>query len=141
TQLESELEERFLDALREGKGSLEGESIRLTADTWKGKAAWRLQVGACGWILQTQVELGAEEGVAVPSRCDFLLTPTAGGLPVAVYTDGWEFHHDRLALDARQRLALQRSGRYRFWSLTWADVVEKPNGPADPLPPMASFRG
>ncbi|MEB3317840.1 MAG: DEAD/DEAH box helicase [Cyanobacteriota bacterium] len=141
TQAESELEERFLDALREGKGAMEGERIRLTADTWKGKPAWRLQVGACGWILQTQVEIGPDEGVAVPSRCDFLLMPTAGGLPVAVYTDGWEFHHDRLALDARQRLALQRSGRFRFWSLTWADVVDKTNGPADPLPRNGLLQG
>lgn len=141
TRVESELEERFLAALREGKAMDEPGRIRFTPDTWKGRGAWRLQVGECGWILQTQVDLGPGEGVDVPSRCDFLLTPTAGGLPVAVYTDGWDYHHGRLALDARQRLSLHRSRRFRFWSLTWADVVDKPNGPTDPLPCNGLLQG
>jgi DEAD/DEAH box helicase domain-containing protein len=69
------------------------------------------------------------------SRADFLFTPTAGGKPIAIYTDGWEFHRSRLATDAEQRMALQRSGRYLFWSLSWDDVVEAPPTAQMPLDP------
>jgi DEAD/DEAH box helicase domain-containing protein len=73
--------------------------------------------------------------VAVFSRPDFLLTPTAGGKPIALYTDGWEFHRGRLATDAEQRMALQRSGRYLFWALSWDDVVEATSTAQKPLEP------
>jgi DEAD/DEAH box helicase domain-containing protein len=134
TQVESELEDRFLDALREGRGAPPGIAIKLTADTWRGETAFHLRVNQVNWIIQSQVQLGHEQGIDEPSRCDFLITPTTGGKPIAVYTDGWDYHRGRLAKDGRQRMALQRSGRYRFWSLCWDDVVGRPNGPADPLP-------
>ena len=73
--------------------------------------------------------------MAAFSRADFLLTPTAGGKPIAIYTDGWEYHRGRLATDAEQRMALQRSGRYLFWALSWDDVVEKPPTAQAPLEP------
>ncbi|MFN5464974.1 MAG: DUF1998 domain-containing protein, partial [Cyanobacteriota bacterium] len=141
TQVESELEERFIDALREGKGAPDNLTVRLNADTWKGDRAYRLQVEESSWILQPQVDLGPDDGVDVSSRCDFLLTPTTGGRPIAIYTDGWEYHRGRLALDAQQRHSLQRSGRFRFWSLTWADVVDNINSPSDPLPCNGLLKG
>ena len=141
TQVESELEEKFLDALREGKAAPPGVVVKLTADTWQGQTAFHLRVNGVNWMVQTQVDLGEAQGVDVPSRCDFLITPTSGGLPIAVYTDGWDFHRNRLPTDVRQRMALQRSGRYRFWSLCWDDVVGKPNGPADPLPASGLLQG
>jgi DEAD/DEAH box helicase domain-containing protein len=134
TQVESELEDRFLDALREGRGAPPGMAIKLTADTLHGRTAFHLRVNQANWILQTQVELGREQGIDEPSRCDFLITPTTGGRPIAIYTDGWDYHRGRLDRDVRQRMALQRSGRYRFWGLCWDDVVGRANGPADPLP-------
>ena len=82
-----------------------------------------------------QVSIGEGEGVEVFSRADFLLTPTAGGKPIAIYTDGWEYHRGRLAKDAEQRMALQRSGNYLFWALTWDDVVEKLPSAQKPLQP------
>jgi len=69
------------------------------------------------------------------SRADFLLTPTAGGKSIAIYTDGWEFHRGRLATDAEQRMALQRSGNYLFWALSWDDVVEAIPTAQKPLEP------
>jgi DEAD/DEAH box helicase domain-containing protein len=87
------------------------------------------------WKVEQQITLGPGEGVAVFSRPDFLLTPTAGGKPIAVYTDGWEYHRGRLATDAEQRMALQRSGRYLFWSLNWDDVVEATPTAQNPLEP------
>ncbi|MFM7267968.1 MAG: Zn-binding domain-containing protein [Cyanobium sp.] len=141
TQVESELEERFLDALREGRGAPADMAIKLTADTWRGNTAYHLRINQVAWIIQPQVQLGREEGIEEPSRCDFLITPTGGGLPIAVYTDGWDYHRGRLAIDARQRMALQRSGRYRFWGLCWDDVVGRANGPADPLPANGLLQG
>jgi DEAD/DEAH box helicase domain-containing protein len=73
--------------------------------------------------------------VSTFSRADFLFTPTAGGKPIAIYTDGWEYHRGRLATDAEQRMALQRSGRYLFWALSWDDVVEAPPTVQAPLEP------
>ncbi|MCP9786562.1 DEAD/DEAH box helicase, partial [Cyanobium sp. N5-Cardenillas] len=141
TQVESELEDKFIDALREGKAAPPGVAVKLTADTWQGQTAFHLSVNGVNWMVQTQVEIGKAQGVDVLSRCDFLITPTSGGLPIAVYTDGWDFHRNRLATDVRQRMALQRSGRYRFWALCWEDVVGKPNGPADPLPANGLLKG
>jgi DEAD/DEAH box helicase domain-containing protein len=134
TQVESELEDRFLDALREGRGAPPEFTVKLTADTLHGNTAYHLRVNQANWIIQPQVLLGREQGIDEPSRCDFLITPTSGGLPIALYTDGWDYHRSRLPIDVRQRMALQRSGRYRFWALCWEDVVGRANGPADPLP-------
>ncbi len=141
TQVESELEDRFLDALREGRGAPPGITIKLTADTWRGDTAFHLRVNQANWIIQPQVQLGREQGIDEPSRCDFLITPTSGGRPIAVYTDGWDYHRGRLEKDVRQRMALQRSGRYRFWSLCWDDVVGRANGPADRLPANGLLQG
>jgi len=40
-----------------------------------------------------------------------------------------------MAKDAEQRMALQRSGNYLFWALTWDDVVEKLPSAQKPLQP------
>jgi DEAD/DEAH box helicase domain-containing protein len=85
--------------------------------------------------VEQQVPIGEAEGVGAFSRADFLLTPTAGGKPIAIYTDGWEFHRSRLATDAEQRMALQRSGRHLFWALSWDDVVEATPTAQKPLEP------
>jgi DEAD/DEAH box helicase domain-containing protein len=139
TRAESELELRFIEKLREGKGKPPGVSVTLRDDFIKGNKGYLLTLSSgshsVSWKVELQVPLGEAEGVRSFSRADFLLTPTAGGKPIAVYTDGWEFHRSRLAADAEQRMALQRSGRYLFWSLSWDDVVEAPPTAQAPLDP------
>jgi DEAD/DEAH box helicase domain-containing protein len=139
TRAESELELRFLEKLREGKGLPDGTKASLRDEVIHGRKAFTLTLSAANhsisWKLEQQVPLGDSEGVGVFSRADFLLTPTAGGKPIAIYTDGWEYHRGRLASDAQQRMALQRSGRYLFWGLSWDDVVEKPPRAQNPLVP------
>ncbi|MCP9820013.1 DEAD/DEAH box helicase [Synechococcus sp. Cruz-9H2] len=139
SRAESELELRFLEALRTGKGAPDGLPVVLKQDVIHGRIGYLLKIGsgqvANTWKVEQQVPLGEGEGVAEFSRADFLLTPTAGGKPIAIYTDGWEFHRGRLADDARQRMALQRSGRYLVWSLSWTDVVEKLPSAQTPLEP------
>lgn len=139
TLAESELELRFIEKLREGKGAPRGVTVSLKSDVIQGRKGYLLSLRrnnkVVRWKLQQQVSLGESEGVSCGSRADFLLTPTAGGKPIAIYTDGWEFHCGRLATDAQQRMALQRSGRYLFWGLTWDDVVEALPSPRSPLEP------
>ena len=139
TRAESELELRFIEKLREGKGAPRGVTVSLKSDVIQGRKGYLLSLTRAKrvvrWKLQQQVLLGESEGVSCDSRADFLLTPTAGGKPIAIYTDGWEFHRGRLATDAQQRMALQRSGRFLFWGLSWDDVVEKAPSPKAPLDP------
>ena len=139
TRAESELELRFIEKLREGKGAPPGVTVTLRDDFIKGNKGYLLTFNngssLVSWKVEQQVPIGEAEGVRAFSRADFLLTPTAGGKPIAVYTDGWEYHRGRLATDAEQRLALQRSGRYLFWALSWDDVVEAPPTAQAPLDP------
>jgi DEAD/DEAH box helicase domain-containing protein len=57
--------------------------------------------------------------------------PLPDELPIAIFTDGYEWHADplsgnlRTGRDSAQRLVIVRSGRYRVWSLTWSDVHER----------------
>ncbi|MFM8937093.1 MAG: Zn-binding domain-containing protein, partial [Vulcanococcus sp.] len=139
TRAESELELRFIEKLREGKGKPPGVTVTLRDDFIKGNKGYLLTFSSgssvVSWKVEQQVPIGEAEGVGAFSRADFLLTPTAGGKPIAIYTDGWDYHRSRLAKDAEQRMALQRSGRYLFWALSWDDVVEAPPTAQAPLDP------
>ncbi len=146
--VESELEAMFIEALRrlrdETDGALGGGpdggpngapgGTSIRKDTVNGKPGWYLRLGGRGYNVEPQVSLGPEDGVDVPSRADFVLWPareSPGAKPVAVFTDGFRYHHDRIGLDLAQRMAIARSGRFRVWSLTYRDVQSrlKPDGP------------
>lgn len=135
---ESELEARFMEALRRHAvdrlaGTLEKQVVR-------GKPGWYLKLGEAGYYIEPQVSLGEAEGVAVPSRADFLFHPerTQQGPPIAVFTDGFMFHadastqHNRVGKDMVQRTAILQTGKYRVWSLSWDDVERQftPSGQA-----------
>jgi DEAD/DEAH box helicase domain-containing protein len=103
-------------------------------------------------LIEPQVDLGHLQGVAVPSRADFVFypeRPEPEELPIVVFTDGYEYHADpnaglRTGIDTAQRMALMRSGRYRVWSLTWDDVQEQfrfpvPRFEAELMSPGAKF--
>ncbi|MBK9373611.1 MAG: DUF1998 domain-containing protein [Holophagales bacterium] len=144
--LESELEARFVEALRRSR--IGDQPVQLLQTVVKGKTGWFLKCAAGSWLVEPQVDLGPEEGVEVPSRADFVLHPEGGGsaLPIAVFTDGFEYHADpasgnqRLGLDTAQRLAIVRSGRYRVWSLTWDDVMERFDPKTPKLTPLGADR-
>jgi DEAD/DEAH box helicase domain-containing protein len=93
---------------------LEGEPERsLTQHVVNGKQGWYLKIPTYGnWLVEPQVELGPDKGISVSSRADFVLypeRPKEGERPVAVFTDGYEYHADpisgkmRVALDSAQR--------------------------------------
>jgi DEAD/DEAH box helicase domain-containing protein len=129
--LESELEGRFIEALRRVP---DGPPVRnISNQVVNGKEGFFLRSEFGNYLIEPQVNLGPPEGVSVPCRADFVFYPERpldGELPIVVFTDGYEYHADpnaglRTAADTAQRLALIRSGRFRVWSLTWDDVQEQ----------------
>ena len=120
---DSELEARFVEALR--RVEVDGaRAVAVRADLVRGKPGYVLKVGNHTYYMETQAELGASDGVVEPSRPDFLIRPArpaAGQRPVAVFTDGFEFHRDTTDADSLKRMALVRAG-FLVWSLTWHDL-------------------
>ena len=120
---DSELEARFVEALR--RVEIDGaRAVHVREDLVRGKPGYVLQVGEHTYYMETQADLGASDGVVEPSRPDFLIRPARpvdGQPPVAVFTDGFEFHRAATDADSLKRMALVRAG-FLVWSLTWHDL-------------------
>lgn len=122
----SMLEKKFVDALKgyvvERNGTWEQTMI-------KGNQGFRFTLKGSDrlWELELQPTLGQAHGVAVPSQPDFALrTDDPRIKPVAIFTDGYQFHchpHNRLADDMNKRRAVLQSGNYHVWNVTWEDLV------------------
>lgn len=123
---DSVLEKMFIDALAGAKDS-SGKPVKCEREIVNGKPGFALSVGKFVWEVEPQVELGSSQGVVVSCKPDFVLWPVAldtedSRKPVAVFTDGFEYHKNRIADDVLKREAICRSGRYRVWSLSYQDV-------------------
>ncbi|MBK9278356.1 MAG: DEAD/DEAH box helicase [Candidatus Obscuribacter sp.] len=121
--LDSELEQRFLEAL--GSVKLSDRAVTLTKDIVNGKPGFLFRIGEQIYAIEPQVPLGPEQGVSIESCVDYVLYPQRRSneiKPIAVFLDGFEFHRDRVAQDLRQRAAIARSGKFSVWSLAWDDV-------------------
>ena len=119
--LESTLERRFLEALRREHGGL---AFQFKDKLVGGKHGYLVQAGKRRWRLELQVTLGERDGVVIPCKPDFVFWPDDGAddLPVAVFTDGWQFHKHIVTEDLAKRMAVAKSGRFSVWTLTWDDV-------------------
>ena len=120
--LESELEVRFIEALR--RVEVDAAPVRVREDIVGGKPGHVLTTAGRTWYMEAQVELGESDGVEVASRPDFVIRPARESpdqSPIAVFMDGFEFHRDRTDEDSVKRLALAGAG-YLVWSLTWHDL-------------------
>ena len=127
--VESELEARFIEALR--RMELDGEKPRVRQDLVRGKPGYVVCIGAASWLMEPQADVTAADGVAVPSRPDFLLRPVRGDAPpLAVFMDGFEYHRAATGEDSRKRMALTRAG-FQVWSLTWHDLEVAFDGAAE----------
>lgn len=120
---ESELEEKFIEALNH----LRSDSRKLTISKAlvNNKEGYSLKIGDCLWEIEPQVVLDNHYGVPVKSRADFVLWPartSSGQMPIAVFTDGFLYHKDKVADDTLKREAIRRSKRFRVWTLSWKDV-------------------
>ncbi len=139
--LESQLEERFVEALR--RSSEGGAPPRVRRDLIRGRPGYLVQAGARTWYVEPQVELGPSDGVRIACRPDFVLRSahaTQEAPPVAVFMDGFEYHRDRTHDDSAKRMALSRAG-YLVWSLTWHDLEGVFGGAADAFDLLAGKSG
>ena len=133
--IESELEARFIEALRRPR--LGQPEWQLSTQVVNSKQGYYLKAPGGNYLIEPQVALGPEQGVSRFSIADFVFypeRPDPSELPIAVFTDGFEYHADpanlRIGKDLEQRMAIARSGKFHVWSLTWDDVdaVSKPVG-------------
>lgn len=123
----SVLEKRFVEALR---SFVEGRKGSWSETIIKGSQGFRFSLPDSDrlWELELQPSLGAAQGVMVQSQPDFLLSCDDDDIkPVAIFTDGFEFHcypNNRLADDMNKRRAILESGNYRVWGVTWEDLAD-----------------
>jgi DEAD/DEAH box helicase domain-containing protein len=121
---DSELERRFVGAFE--RMSTEERPIRIHKTLVNEKEGYSLQVGEALWEIEPQVDFDETMGIDyVKSRPDFVLRPrrTIGDQkPVAVFTDGFNYHKDIVDADTLKRMQIMLSGQYRVWTLTYKDV-------------------
>jgi DEAD/DEAH box helicase domain-containing protein len=120
---DSALEARFIEALRRVR--VNDVPARLTKEVVNGKPGYFYKIGRKTYYIEPQVSLGAADGVTVPSKADFLIRPARiqdGIKPIAVFTDGFFYHKERIGTDMAQRCAIAQSGKFNVWSLSWKDL-------------------
>jgi len=120
---ESELERRFIEALAQ-MGN-ENRTVTITKELVNNKEGYLLKVKNSIWEIEPQVKLDASSGVPIESRADFVMWPTrteGTQRPVAIFTDGFLYHKNKVADDTLKREAIRRSNRFRVWTLSWKDV-------------------
>ncbi|MDA3918453.1 MAG: DEAD/DEAH box helicase [Deltaproteobacteria bacterium] len=120
---DSVLEARFIEALRRVKK--ENLPVSLKKEVVNGKPGYFYKIGDRAWYIELQVDLGQPDGVLVKSRADFVFRPARardGLQPIAVFTDGFTFHKDRIGKDMHQRCAIAQSNNFYVWSLSWKDI-------------------
>ncbi|OZA96573.1 MAG: hypothetical protein B7X52_04930, partial [Thiotrichales bacterium 34-46-19] len=124
---DSLLEERFPQALKKLSGSskLNGLTIRIHSDLIAGKKGYLLEVGTQQYTLEMHARLATDQGALYACEPDFLIRPVKTSeqiKPIAIFLDGYAFHHDKLHEDLLKRQGLFLTGNYHVWSLTWHDV-------------------
>jgi len=120
---DSELEARFVEALR---GVRFNETpVKLVKELVNGKPGYFYQIAEKAYYIEPQANLGDAEGVKSPSKADFLIRPVGAQddvKPIAVFTDGYFYHKNRIGADMSQRCAIAASGGFHVWSLSWKDI-------------------
>ncbi|MBE6091573.1 MAG: DEAD/DEAH box helicase [Selenomonas ruminantium] len=134
---DSELEQQFIVAL--GKMGNDKRLVDMQQALVNDKQGYIMNITtkdkdgqetkAVSWEIEPQVSLDSQQGVSVRCKPDFVLWPnfdTKDGqhLPVAVFTDGFLYHKDKVADDTLKREAIHRSGNFRVWSLSYKDVQD-----------------
>lgn len=119
---DSELERRFVEAVAQ-MGN-ENRKVGISKSLVNDKEGYILKVNDSSWEIEPQVTLGSTQGVSVQCKPDFIIRQIGKSdrLPVAIFTDGFIYHKDKVSDDTLKREAIRRSGRYRVWALSWRDV-------------------
>lgn len=124
---DSLLEQKFPEALKalHRKPLINGEDVKLKVDLLKGKKAYQLLIGQQSYRVEMHVQLGPSDGVAYHCEPDFIIYPvetTHEMKPIAIFLDGYEYHHGIVHQDLLKRQGLLLSGQYWVWSLSWYDI-------------------
>ncbi len=120
---DSVLEARFIEALRRVRK--DNLPVSLKKEVVNGKPGYFYKIGGKAWYIELQVDLGQADGVQVNSRADFMFRPARardGHKPIAVFTDGFAFHKNRIGKDLHQRCAIAQSNNFHVWSLSFKDI-------------------
>lgn len=119
---DSELERRFIEAIA-SMGN-ESRKINVSNALVNNKEGYLLTINDTTWEIEPQCLLDAGDGVSVTCKPDFVFWPVSdkNKKPVAIFTDGFLYHKDKVADDTLKREAIRRSGQFRVWALSWKDV-------------------
>lgn len=119
---DSELERRFVEAIAQ-MGN-ETRKVEISKSLINDREGYILKVNHSSWEIEPQVLLDSSQGISVTCKPDFIIRPIGKSdkLPVAIFTDGFIYHKDKVADDTLKREAIRRSGRYHVWVLSWRDV-------------------
>jgi ATP-dependent helicase YprA (DUF1998 family) len=122
--VESHLEQLFRTVFTDRVTEL-GATVRESPGPQGNVLTITFPSSARQWTLEPQVLMGS-------SKPDFVLSSNQGGLPpVAIFTDGWQYHaspaHNRIADDAQKRQDL-RDGGALVLGITARDVEQARDG-------------
>lgn len=123
TLFDSELEKRFVEAF--ANASAGDRTIDIHKQLVSGKEGYLLKIKDAVWEIELQAPFTTDKGFVIASKPDFVLRPKHVGhtqRAVAVFTDGFMYHKDKIADDTRKRMAIRATDEYRVWSLSWKDV-------------------
>jgi DEAD/DEAH box helicase domain-containing protein len=138
---DSELEQRFIEAL--GRMNNDSRIVQIEKALVKNKPGYRLSVDGNIWEIEPQVDLNKSNNIVVNTRADFVLWPSPKLdklKPVAIYTDGFLYHKDKVADDTLKRNAIIQSGKFRVWVLSWKDVDSAFRDIGSFVSPMLDYR-
>lgn len=130
---DSELEMKFIEALRSSKTIVSKEAVKVKKylSTPGGNPGWYISVGDNQYIIEPQVSLGHKGQSAHPSKPDFVIYPKhlkqdiTQTRPIAVFTDGYQFHKDIVHTDMAKRMSIVQEGSHYIWSITWNDLHQE----------------
>ncbi|MDR2266263.1 MAG: DEAD/DEAH box helicase [Christensenellaceae bacterium] len=92
------------------------EGHRLTIRTAQNETAWEIE---------PQGYLDWRDGVSVACRPDFIFRPCKTGMknkPIAIFTDGFEYHKEIVDDDTLKRAAIRSTNDFRVWTLSRNDT-------------------
>lgn len=136
---DSQLEVRFPQAIKRlsEHPAFAGMSIKVSNDIVQGKKGYLLEVGEHQYSMELHASLGSKEKAMYPCEPDYLIRPLKSSSeikPIAIFLDGYEYHHPILHDDFLKRQGLFLAKHYVVWSLSWHDVESAFAGNESKLP-------
>ena len=132
---DSELEMKFIETLRSSK-TIVGKKpvdVKKYLNTPGGNPGWYMIVGNNQYIIEPQVNLELKGKSSHPSKPDFIIYPRkleqdiTQIRPIAIFTDGYQYHRDIVDIDMAKRMSIVQEGSHYIWSITWNDLQKEPS--------------